>query len=359
MDRVILHVDLDAFYASVEEREDPSLKGKPVVVCMFSARGGDSGAVATPNYVARKSGVHSGMSIAQAKRLSPDAVYLQARRDFYSMVSESVMSILRSHADEFEQVSIDEAFLDVSETAKGSFKKGIAIAKRLKKEIRQKERLTCSVGIGPNKLIAKMAASVKKPDGLTVVNQVDVREFLRPLDVIKLWGVGGKTKEALTGLGIETIGELSEAELPRLVEFFGKSKGKWLYNASKGIDEEPVSERGEREQIGRITTLEEDTRDLEVIIRKIDELSEEVYEMVKERGALFRTVAFYAVTADMKGYSRSRTFSMPTLESSAIKETGRELIKAFLSENQQLIRRVGIRVSSFSLPTGQKTLLQF
>lgn len=359
MDRVILHVDLDAFYASVEEREDPSLKGKPVVVCMFSARGGDSGAVATPNYIARKAGIRAGMSIAQAKRLSPDAVYLQARRDLYSEVSESIMSILRSHADGFEQVSIDEAFIDVSETVKGSFKKGIAIAKRLKKEVRQKERLTCSVGIGPNKLISKMAASVKKPDGLTVIKPADVKAFLGPLDVLKLWGVGGKTKEALAGIGIETIGELSEVELSRLVESFGKSKGKWLFNASKGIDEEPVSERGEREQIGRITTLEEDTRDLDVIIRKIDELSEEVYGMVKERGVLFRTVSIHAVTVDMKGYSRSRTFTAPTLEPSAIRETGRELIKTFLSENQQLIRRVGIRVSSFSLPTGQKTLLQF
>ncbi|GBE18935.1 DNA polymerase IV [archaeon BMS3Abin16] len=135
MDRVILHVDLDAFYASVEEREDLSLKGKPLVVCMFSARGGDSGAVATPNYEARRLGVRSGMSIKQAKKLAPDAVYLPARRGFYKEVSGKVMEILRGHADSFEQVSIDEAFLDVSESGNSDFIRGAEIAGQIKKDV--------------------------------------------------------------------------------------------------------------------------------------------------------------------------------------------------------------------------------
>jgi DNA polymerase IV (DinB-like DNA polymerase) len=169
MDRVILHVDLDAFYASVEEREDPSLRGKPVVVCMFSARGGDSGAVAASNYIARERGIRSGMSIKRAKKLEPDAVYLPARRDFYSDVSEGIMDNLRRFADAFEQVSIDEAFLDVSESSKEDFQEALKIANRIKRDVKRIDKITCSIGIGPNKLIAKMAASTNKPYGLTVV----------------------------------------------------------------------------------------------------------------------------------------------------------------------------------------------
>ncbi|MFQ5801067.1 MAG: DNA polymerase IV [Candidatus Hydrothermarchaeales archaeon] len=359
MDRVILHVDLDAFYASIEEREDPSLRGKPVVVCMFSARGGDSGAVATPNYEARKAGIRSGMSIKQAKKREPDAVYLPARREFYFSVSDNVMKILRSYADAFEQVSIDEAFLDISRTTNGDFDKSVKIAKRVKRKIKRKERLTCSIGVGPNKLIAKMASSVKKPDGLTVVRPADVEGFLGSLDVIKLWGVGGKSKKALKDIGVETIGELAKVELSKLVGIFGKAKGQWLYNASRGIDEEPVQERGEREQIGRITTLEEDTRNFETIAGRINDLAEEVHERVVEREAMFRTITFVAVTDDLKGHTKSRTLAAPTDELKAIQDTGEELIRTFLSENELLIRRAGIQVSNFTKPTGQKTLLQF
>ncbi len=359
MNRVVLHVDLDAFYASVEEREDPTLKGKPIVICMFSARGGDSGAVATPNYEARKKGIRSGMSIKQAKRLSPDGIYLPARRDFYEMVSEKIMDIFRGYADSFEQVSIDEAFLDVSIETNGDFNKGKSLAKMIKREVKKKENLTCSVGIGPNKLISKIAASMEKPDGLTLVRPEEVEGFLYPLDVTKLWGVGGKTKDALDEIDVKTVGELAKVDLPKLVEKFGNAKGQWLYNASKGIDNEPVKKRGEQEQIGRITTLEEDTRDPGVIALKISELANEVYEIVKERGKLFRTITFYAVTKDMKGHTKSRTLGMPGSDLSLIIETVRELIGDFLSENDLPLRRAGIRVSNFSKPSGQKTLFEY
>ena len=359
MDRVILHVDLDAFYASVEEREDPSLKGKAVVVCMFSARGGDSGAVATPNYEARRLGVRSGMSIKQAKKLAPDAVYLPARRGFYKEVSGKVMEILRGHADSFEQVSIDEAFLDVSESGNSDFIRGAEIAGQIKKDVVEAEKLACSVGVGPNKLIAKMASPLDKPDGLSVIRPGDVEVFLTPLDVTGLWGVGGKTKKALNDIGVETVGELSGVELPRLIELFGRSKGVWLYNAARGVDNSPVTERGPREQIGRITTLEKDSRDLEVVASKIDELALEVHVQIMAREILFRTVTLFAVTTDMKGRSKSKTLSAPTSSLEAIQKTGRELIARFLSEKDLPVRRAGIRVSNFTRPTGQKTLHQF
>jgi DNA polymerase IV (DinB-like DNA polymerase) len=359
MNRVILHLDLDAFYASVEEREDKSLEGKAVVVCMFSARGRDSGAVATPNYKARESGIRSGMAIKQAKKLNPDAIYLPARRDLYTTVSENVMGVLKENADAFEQVSVDEAFLDVSEMCGGDFKAASSIAKRIKGIIKKQERLTSSVGIGPNKLISKMAASIVKPDGLTLVMPEDVEGFLNPLDVSKLWGVGVKTKKALGEIGVKRIGELKGVEINRLIELFGKAKGRWLYNASRGVDDEPVVERGDRDQIGRISTLKEDTRDFEELKGKIDELGREIHERVIERGVLFKTITFNAVTQDLKGHSKSRTLSAPTNDLRAVLETGGQLIGDFLSENEGQIRRAGIRVSNLSAPSGQKTLLQF
>ncbi len=359
MGRVILHVDLDAFYASIEERENPSLIGKSVVVCMFSARGGDSGAVATPNYEARKSGISSGMPIARAKKLDPHAVYLPARRDFYSETSDRVMEILRTTSDAFMQMSIDEAFLDVSQKTGGDFDGAIKLAKEIKREIKEKEKLTCSIGVGPNKLIAKMASSAKKPDGLTVIRPEKVDEFLKPLEVTRLWGVGKKAEEALNSIGVSKIGELAQVEIYRLIDMFGKSKGQWLFNASRGIDEDPVVERGEREQIGRITTLEENTRDMEVIFAKIKDLSEDVHKMVIERDVFFRTITFFAVTEDMKNHTKSRTLPQPSRELGQILDSGKQLLIEFLSENELQIRRAGIRVSNFVSPEGQKTLLQF
>lgn len=359
VERIILHVDLDAFYASVEEREDPSISGKAVAVCMFSARGGDSGAIAAANYEARKLGVHSGMSIAKAKKLTPDAVYLSARRGFYKEVSKCVMKILRGYADSFEQVSIDEAFLDISESAGSDFIQGKEIARQIKEEVKDREGLACSVGIGPNKLIAKMASPLEKPDGLTVIRTGEVESFLRPLDVTELWGVGGKTKKAFAGIGVETIGELIGVELPRLIELFGRSKGRWLYNAARGVDEEHVTERREREQIGRITTLAEDTRDIETIASKIDELAEEVWDKIMESGVMFRTVSFVAVTTDLKGHTKSKTLAAPTTNVEMIQKTGTELINRFLVGCELPVRRAGITVSNLTKPTGQKTLHQF
>jgi DNA polymerase IV (DinB-like DNA polymerase) len=359
MERVIIHVDLDAFYATVEEREDPSIKGKAVVVCMFSSRGGDSGAVAAANYEARRSGIHSGMSIKRAKKLDPDGVFLPARRDFYSTVSKKIMDILKRHADAFEQMSIDEAFLDVSERTNYDFERAGKIAELLKKEVKVKEGLTCSIGIGPNKIISKMAASVEKPDGFTVINPSEVEGFLDPLDVDRLWGVGNKTKASLEEIGVRTIGELAQTGRQRLIEMFGKAKGQWLSLASRGIDEEPVLERGDQEQIGRITTLEEDTRDIEKIQAKVNELAREVHETVIEKGLVYRTVTFFAVTKDMKGHTKSRTLSTPSDELKLIQETGLELIRDFLADSELRIRRAGIRVSNLSKPTKQRTLLQY
>ncbi|MFQ5887527.1 MAG: DNA polymerase IV, partial [Candidatus Hydrothermarchaeales archaeon] len=204
--RIILHIDMDYYYAAIEERENPDLKGKAVAVCMFTPRGEEGGAVTTANYEARKSGIHSGMSYSKAKKLDPDAVFLPANFDFYWSISDRIMGILREYADNFEQVSVDEAFLDVSSKVK-DFDGAKRLAVEIKKEVFNKEKLTCSIGIGPNKLIAKMASGVKKPDGLTAVRPEEVVDFLKPLGLTKLWGVGKKTEARLNEMGVSHVGE--------------------------------------------------------------------------------------------------------------------------------------------------------
>ncbi len=193
MQRVVLHIDMDYFFAAIEERENPELREKAVVVCMLSGRSELSGSVSTCNYVAREFGIRSGMPCSRAKKLNPEAVFLPVRKDFYTSVSDRIMEILRSYADpgngdSFEQISVDEAFLESSERTGGDFRLAFEIGMQIKKEIKEKENLTCSIGIGPNKLISKMASSAKKPDGITVVSPQDLEAFLWPLNVSKLWG---------------------------------------------------------------------------------------------------------------------------------------------------------------------------
>ena len=195
--RVIIHVDLDYFFAQCEERENPAYKDKPVVVCVYATRGGDSGAVSTANYVARKFSVKSGIPITLAKRLlkGRDAVFLPVNRELYDKVSLEIMRILRNHADRFEQVSIDEAYLDVSQKANGNFALASELAKEIKEDILAREKLTCSIGVGPNKLVAKVAAGHKKPDGLTIIKPEEVRGFLFPYLLINFQALARRLRK--------------------------------------------------------------------------------------------------------------------------------------------------------------------
>ncbi|MGQ9759499.1 MAG: DNA polymerase IV [Candidatus Methanomethylicaceae archaeon] len=347
--RVIMLVDLDYFYAQVEEIRNPSLRDKPVVVCVYSGRSEDSGVVSTANYIARRYGVKSGIPIVLAKRRlsGTDAAFLPVDHEFYETVSMRVMAILRKNADAFEQVGIDEAYLDVSLRTEGDYGKAVILAQQIKEEVKEKEGLTCSIGIGPNKVVAKIAADIKKPDGLTVVRPDEVTSFLSPMPVEALIGVGRKTAERLKGLGIKTIGDLAAYEVQKLIECFGVSLGNYLHNASRGMDEEPVRERGEAESMSRIATLKEDTLNLKVIIEKTDQLCEEIHEKVMQRGISFKSVGILVVMKDLSIHTRSKTLESPTHELSVLKSTVRELFEQFLGKSRSEVRRVGVRVSGF------------
>jgi len=360
--RVIMLVDLDYFYAQCEELRNPKLKDKPVVVCVYSGRSQDSGAVSTSNYVARKHGVRSGMPIFLAKRKleNTDAVFLPVDHKFYEEVSARVMSILKGYADEFEQVGIDEAYIDATERAHGSFQEAKELAQTMKVELRNDQKLTCSIGVGSNKLVAKIAADEKKPDGLTIVAPDQVTGFLAPLPVNRLIGVGTKTVEKMRILGISKIGDLAKFNIQKLIATFGKNLGTYFHEAALGLDNEPVRERGEAESISRIVTLKQDTRDLTLILERTDDLCDEIHSTIMEQYLAFKTVEIIAITSDMNVHMRSRTFESPFDNLELMKKTVSELLEKLLDEIELEMRRVGVKISNFvTVEKSQKQLTSF
>ncbi len=360
--RVVLHVDFDYFFAQIEERENPSIKGKPVVVCVYSGRGGDSGVVSTANYVARKYGVKSSMPIMFAKKRLKDVdpVFIPVNHALYETVSEKLMGTIRCYADKFEQEGIDEAFLDVTERVDGSFEKAEELATEIRKKVFAREKITCSIGIGPNKLVAKIAAGKQKPDGLTVVKPERVHEFLSPLSVRDLVGVGRKTEKALNELGIKTIGELNSYNKERLIDVFGRTLGAYLHSAALGKDETPVEQGEQAESVSRIATLKENTRNLAEMMKEIDNLARDVGSSVAERGLSFKTVSIIAVMDDLTMVSRSKTFQNPTRNLGVITKTARALLEQLVQEEtKRLMRRVGMKISNFVDERGQKRITDY
>ncbi len=348
--RIIMLVDLDYFYAQCEEKRNPSLQGKPVVVCVYSGRTEDSGAVSTANYIARSYGVKSGIPISLAKKKLQDldAVFLPVDHQFYREVSEKVMEILRSHADQFEQVGVDEAYMDVTQRTRESYEEAKELATRIKRNVWTQQKLTCSIGVGPNKLVAKIAADIQKPDGLTVIEAGGIGHVLSPLPVSRLVGVGRKTEKKMETLGIRTIGDLARFDIQRLIEVFGRKLGTYFHNASLGIDNEPVQEKGEAESLSRISTLKENTRDLEVILKEADKLCDQVYAKLVDRGLSFRSVSILVVASDLGVHTRSKTFESPTKDFEVFKKTTKELFEKFLSKSEVEARRVGVKVSNLA-----------
>lgn len=346
MQRIVLHVDLDSFYASLEELRNPVVRGKAIVICVYSGRSADSGAVSTANYKARELGIRAGMPIVFAKRLAKDkdVVFLPNDIEYYRTVSERIMEFLEDEADAIEQASIDEAYLDVTKRSVDSWENAQKIAEEIKRRIRDQEGLTCSVGIGPNKLIAKMASGYKKPDGLTVIRDTQVTDFLSNLPISELYGIGDKTTEALNSLGIRTARELADFDTTTLEKMFGRNRARLLQDKAKGTDESPVQQE-EAQQISRIGTLREDTDNLETIFEKLRELAADLKARIEKKNVVFRTVSIIAIEKDLKMQTKSETIR-ETDNSETLLSAARSLLERFLEENPgRKLRRVGIRVS--------------
>jgi DNA polymerase IV (DinB-like DNA polymerase) len=352
-------VDLDYFFAQAEELRNPAIRDKPIVVGMYSGRTETSGAVSTSNYLARKYGVKSGLPLYLAKKRleGTEGVFLPVDYDYYQMVSDKIMALLQRYADAFEQVGIDEAYLDVTQKVHGSFEEARRIVVEIKTQVKQEIGVTFSVGIGPNKLIAKIASDMHKPDGLTIVKPGEVESFLSPQPVDALLGVGKKTVAKMADLGIKTVGELAGFNVQRLVEVFGKTLGVYFHNAANGVDNEPVQESGEAESIGRMGTLKENTRDVEFIMQKINQQIEEIHAEITQKGLSYRLVGIVAVMTDLSAKSRSKTLEKPAKDKEAIHKAARELFERYLAETELEIRRAGVHVSRFSREERQQRQL--
>ncbi|MHB2037106.1 MAG: Y-family DNA polymerase, partial [Nitrososphaerales archaeon] len=255
------------------------------------------------------------------------------------------MEVLRSHSQKMQQMSVDEAYLDVTEYTRGDFSSAEKIASAIKKEILESEHLTCSVGIGPNKLVAKMAVDAKKPDGLTTIPADQVRSFLDPLPVGKLFGVGPKTEEKLGAMEIKTVRDLAICDEARLSGIFGRNLGPQLKLSAQGIDDDPVQER-EREQLSRIVTLKQDAVTFN-FAHELVPLCRDISERLVAKKQLCKSVGIIAITTDLKTKNRARTLDVPTNSEAKFMEVGSELFKSFFVENESIgVRRAGIRVSN-------------
>ena len=360
MQRIILHLDLDYFYAQVEEARKPEIKNKPVVICQYSGRSEDSGAVATTNYIARKFNVKSGLAIKTAKKLlqNTDSVFIAANHDLYESISETIMNIIRKYSDKFEQLSIDEACIDISNKINNDYQNAAKYGNELKEEIKTLENLTCSIGISPNKLISKMAADSNKPNGTTVILPDNIKDFLFPQKVNKLYGIGPKTNAKLAEFNITTIQELANSERTLLIDEFGQKFGVYLHDSANGIDNEEVKDKP-ADQIGRIVTLKEDTRDFDLISQSITNLSKDVSDQTLEKNITFKTVSITAIMEDLTIYQRSKSFEIFQNSNDIITTTSQELLRNFLSQESRKLRRIGVRVSNFSQTKGQTNLFDF
>jgi len=337
--RRILHIDMDAFFAAVEQKRRPELIGKPLVI------GGDGdpthrGVVSTASYEARKFGIHSAMPLRTADRLCPQAVFLPVDYEEYSRASEQIKEILKEFSPIMEDVGIDEAFLDLSDRDRSSEE----IAKDIKKRIKEEIGLTCSIGIAPNKLLAKISSDLEKPDGLTLLAEEDIPSRIWPLPVRKLWGIGPKTEAYLNGLGVQTIGDLASLSRERLIGEFGRSYGEYLYEASRGVDESPLITHWEPKSMSRETTFQSDVRQWQVIAKTLVDLTRDVVQDLKGRGYQGKTVTVKVRFSDFKTYTRASTLPEGTDSFEVIKGAAFECLGRV--ELKRRVRLVGVRVGN-------------
>lgn len=360
--RVVFHIDFDYFYAQCEEIRSPELKTKPVAVCVFSDRGGDSGAIATANYTARKYGVKSGLPIRFAKKRleeRADAVFLPTDFEYYSEISEKSMNVIKEYADIFEYVGKDEAYLDVTKKTESNFKKASHLAQQIKNSVRSKVKLTCSIGVSPNKLVSKIASDYKKPDGLTVVPPERIENFLESLKIRVIPGIGKKTEEKFSEMKLETIGELKSLDVFTLSQQFGRKTGTYIFNAVRGIDDEPVKEREPRIQFSKIVTLKKDSKEHDFLEEALKELCKELYSVVLKNNKMFKSVGIQFVQSDLSNKSKSKMLKNPTLNLEELEKTAKQLLHDAL-ENQTIpVRRLGVKVSELSEVEGQRDITSY
>lgn len=362
---IVMHVDMDCFYAACERLRNPELRDEPVVIGMGYDRGEPSGAVATASYEARRYGVESAMPISEALESLPrrnassgggngdeTAYYLPVDMEYYKGVSNEVREILNEYADVLEPVGIDEAYLDVS--TKASWNNVQKFAEELKQRIEGEVGVTASIGVAPTKSAAKIASDYDKPDGLVVVNPGEVEEFLAPLKIEAVHGIGPVTAEELRGIGVETAGDLAEADIGILEEKFG-SRGRELRMRALGHDSRAVSPPDDPKSMSREKSFTEPISDLEEKRQHIKRLVGDVAERAHERGALYRTIGIKVVTPPFNVNTRERSLSGPVDDPEVVEAVTQDLIEEFSDDE---IRKLGVRVSNLVFSSREQVTLE-
>ncbi len=346
MERVILHVDMDAFFAAVEQRDHPEYQRKPVIVGADPKGGKGRGVVSTCSYEAREFGVHSALPISRAYKLCPQGIYVPPNGKLYSQVSKEIFEVFYEFTDAVEPLSIDEAFLDVTGSQK-LFGDGVEIARQIKKRIIEKERIAASVGVAPNKYLAKIASDLKKPDGLVIVHKDKIKEFLHPLDIARLWGAGIRTQETLRKMGIHTIGDLAAFPKDILDSKFGKM-GAHFYNLAHGLDDRPVVAGEGVKSVSNEHTFGRDVNDVEKLLQTLLWLSEKVGYRLRQKKLKGKTIHLKLRYDNFNTITRNKTLREETDNTQTLYETCAALFQHNYQQGRR-IRLLGVGVSGFGL----------
>lgn len=344
--RTILHADLDAFFASVEQRDNPELRGKPVLV----GGSGKRGVVAAASYEARKFGCRSAMPGAVAARLCPQAIFVKGSYEKYKEASRAVFEVFESVTPLIEPLSIDEAFLDVT----GSLRllgDGETIARKIKRDVLEHTQLTVSLGVAPSKLVAKIASDLDKPDGLVIVREGEVDAFLKPLEIARLWGVGAVGQAKLERMGVRTFGDVQKLDLKTLKAMFG-SLGDSLYNRCRGIDDRPVVTDRRAKSIGHERTFGDNLTTREQCHAQVVDLSERVGWRLRRADRAAGTITLKVRNGEFKTITRSHTLSEPTHDSGAIVREACALLDAWATRSFEPVRLLGVSASQLHTPEG-------
>jgi DNA polymerase IV (archaeal DinB-like DNA polymerase) len=362
MTRRIMHIDFDYFFAQCEEIRRPELRDRPIVICVFSGRTEDSGVVSTANYMARKFGVKSGIPIRVAKsRLAAvsGAVFMPLDAAYYSRVSEDAMSVIRSYGGAFECLGIDECYIDVSDRT-DDFQAARILAQHIKEDLKRQIQLRCSIGVASNKILTKMASDMNKPDGLTVIEPSNAIKFIANMEVVKIPGVGAKTRETLRELGVKTIGDLAKFDLFRLIDCFGKKRAIYMHNAANGIDNDPVIEFGGRQRIMRIATLKRSAVSSAEMNHDLYVLCRSVFKRASERKLSFKTVGVILILDNLDSVTKSRSLKMHSTNFESLHSTAKSTLDEVMKEAGSIkVRRLGLVLSDLQSSVGQNTMFDF
>lgn len=362
--KIIFHIDFDYFYAQCEEIRKPELRNIPSVVCVYSGREEDSGVVSTCNYEARKYGVKAAMPIRLAKSKLKDieAIFLPTDMPYYHEISRNAMRIIENYGELFEQVSVDECYVDFTKITNSDFDDAKIFANSLQKNIKDQINMTCSIGVGPNKLISKIASGINKPNGITVVSRQDAKNFISNCKIEDIPGVGPKTAKKLESLGIDSISDISNKSIFELRDALGYKTATFLVNASNAIDYSQIKVRGTSKQIGKIVTLKKDIADFEQINLTAASLCTSVYENLRNKGQAFRILTIILILENLQHVSFSKSLKLYSASFDELHKNSLFIIKEMINNNSislDNIRRMGVVVSDLKDISGQDSLVNY